>query len=213
MKRTVVLVALMLAAWPKPAGAHRLDEYLQATRVSLEMDRVVLDIDLTPGVSVAESLVAAIDIDGTRKVSAAEGDAYARQVLQSVSLAVDGHVTPLTLLSAEVPAIPDMLGGTGVVRLAFAAPIRTASAGRHQLSYRNDHRADIGAYLANTLVPSDSRIRVVGQRRDRSQHELNVDYEVTTREPRIRGAWLLAGVTVVAILAVARRVGRPRLSY
>ena len=40
---------LTVLLMPLPAGAHRLDEYLQATRVGIERDRVSIDIDLTPG--------------------------------------------------------------------------------------------------------------------------------------------------------------------
>ena len=49
--RARVVSAAALGVWlatPAPAGAHRLDEYLQATRVSIDLDRVGLEIDLTP---------------------------------------------------------------------------------------------------------------------------------------------------------------------
>ena len=46
-------LSAVLLLLPAVALAHRLDEYLQATRLSLALDRVVLKIDLTPGVDVA----------------------------------------------------------------------------------------------------------------------------------------------------------------
>ena len=46
----------VLGAWLAtlpPAAAHRLDEYLQATRLSIDIDRVDLEIDLTAGSAMA----------------------------------------------------------------------------------------------------------------------------------------------------------------
>jgi len=35
------------------ASAHRVDEYLQATRLSIDLDRVEVEINLTPGIDLA----------------------------------------------------------------------------------------------------------------------------------------------------------------
>ena len=43
-----------------PASAHRLDEYLQATTISVEKDRVQAQIRLTPGVTVLPLVLAKI---------------------------------------------------------------------------------------------------------------------------------------------------------
>jgi hypothetical protein len=42
-----------LFGFSNTAGAHRLDEYLQATRISIGANRIVLQMDLTPGMEVA----------------------------------------------------------------------------------------------------------------------------------------------------------------
>jgi len=52
MKR--LLIAIAVLAIPPTATAHRLDEYLQATRVSIDVDRVDLEIDLTAGTAIAK---------------------------------------------------------------------------------------------------------------------------------------------------------------
>ena len=51
----------------RPLAAHRLDEYLQATVISLEKDRVEASLRLTPGVAVSAAVLAAVDdnSDGT----------------------------------------------------------------------------------------------------------------------------------------------------
>src|SRR5215210_2258008 len=56
-------LSLVLGA-ARSTSAHRLDEYLQATRLAIEPDRVEIALDLTPGIAVAESIVAEIDADG-----------------------------------------------------------------------------------------------------------------------------------------------------
>ena len=52
--------SLLLLTFGTPASAHRLDEYLQATTISLEKNRVQAQIRLTPGVAVAPFVMATI---------------------------------------------------------------------------------------------------------------------------------------------------------
>src|SRR5262249_2430464 len=70
--------------------AHRLDEYLQATLVTVGEDRVDLQIDLTPGVSVARQVLEWIDTDRNGEISTSEADRYASDVVGSIVLKVDG---------------------------------------------------------------------------------------------------------------------------
>jgi hypothetical protein len=74
-------VALVL-----PASAHRLDEYLQATRIDLASNRVDLEIDLTPGVEVVNDVLPLMDVNHDGNISIAEGKAYAKLVLKAVVL-------------------------------------------------------------------------------------------------------------------------------
>ena len=63
------------------ASAHRYDEFLQATRIGMESDRVRLEMSLTPGIAVAPAAIRAIDIDGDGVFSSVERRAYANAVL------------------------------------------------------------------------------------------------------------------------------------
>ena len=87
--RSVALAGAFAGAlgWSPAADAHRLDEYLQATRIALSPDRIRLEIDLTPGVIVAPSVLDAIDADRDMHISAAEADAYAAQVVKQLGSA------------------------------------------------------------------------------------------------------------------------------
>ena len=63
MRRTsIASLAVLVAslAFAPRAGAHRLDECLQAMRVTIDIDRISLDLDLTPGASIADRMFATL---------------------------------------------------------------------------------------------------------------------------------------------------------
>ena len=167
--------------FPMPGGAHRLDEYLQAARISIELERVGVEINLTPGVAVAADVIAAIDQDHNGAISPAEGAAYSRLVVESLSLEVDGKRRPLTLDGFSMPEPAGMRNGEGIIRLRASARVPRAGAGVHRLEFANKHRSDIGAYLINALIPSDERIRITGQSRDTMQNEFRMEFKVYER--------------------------------
>jgi hypothetical protein len=204
-RRVVSLAVLgVCLSAPAPAAAHRLDEYLQATRLSIDTGRVDLEIDLTAGVAVAPRVFAWIDADHDGRISAAEGEAYARELLGSVRLSVDHRPMPITLVEIRVPPFRDMSLGVGTIQVRATARFPTLGPGRHQVVYVNTHRSESSVYLANALVPADPRIRIAGQRRDGAQHGLTLDYSVADA-PWARSGALLAGLTMAGALAVVRR--------
>ena len=183
MRSLVIPAALLVcAAFPGLARAHRLDEYLQATRISVEADRIATEINLTPGAAVANDVFAAIDLDHDNKISPAESVAYAESVVTSLSLSVDGQRRLLTLDAYSIPSLADMRHGEGIIRLRATAKTPPTPAGRHQLLFSNTHRSDIGVYMINALVPVDERIRITGQSRDMLQHEFRMDYTISEEE-------------------------------
>ena len=88
MTTTFRRLALLLAfiAFPTAAFAHRLDEYLQATLVAIEPSVVRLQINLTPGVVVAEKVLARIDHDKDNAISKTESAAYAELLKRDLTL-------------------------------------------------------------------------------------------------------------------------------
>ena len=78
--RTLCRLPLLLAllAFPSAVFAHRDDQYLQATLVAIEPSGVRLQINLTPGVAVAEQVLAQIDRDRDGVISKNEAAAYAK---------------------------------------------------------------------------------------------------------------------------------------
>lgn len=217
-KGTALLLGMMVtcAFLPRVAVAHRLDEYLQATRISVERDLVRLEINLTPGAAVAEDILGVIDTDHNGEISQAESLVYSQKVLRSISLMVDGEPYSIHLDSEQVPSPADVRRGEGILRLYASAAVPPLAAGWHRLAFSNAHRSDISVYLVNALIPADRRIRISGQSRDMLQREFKMDYTVAEGESGLGAAavWPPAvGLTLAAtFLVLARRVReRPSL--
>jgi CubicO group peptidase (beta-lactamase class C family) len=194
----------MLTAAPA-ARAHRLDEYLQATRLAIDTHRVDLEIDLTPGVAVASKVLSWIDRDGNNEISPAEGDAYARQMLRAVTLSVDGSPARIELMETRFPQTDDMNQGVGTIRLRASATVPAMGAGRHRIQFLNAHRSELSVYLVNALAPADRRIRIEDQRRDRAQHSLTLDYTVEGETPPLRILTFIGALILVARLVLLSR--------
>jgi hypothetical protein len=199
--RPVLVALLVFVATVTNAGAHRLDEYLQATRISVEFDSITTEINLTPGAEVADGVFLAIDRDRDGRISPTEGRSYAEHFVKSLALDIDGQKCPLTLDTHTVPSLADMRLGEGVIRLRATTRIPAAAAGRHRLRFSNTHRSDIGVYLINALVPTDERIHITGQSRDMLQHEFNMDYVVSARERETELAGFLPPILGLALAA------------
>jgi nickel/cobalt transporter (NicO) family protein len=190
------LVILFAALCPL-AGAHRTDEYLQATRLSIDVERVDLEIDLTPGVAMASEVFGWIDTNRDGEISKAEGEDYAQQVLNSVVLSIDGRSVPVKLAQISFPQFRDMSLGVGTIRLRATAKFRAAGTGHHQVSFLNTHRPESSVYLVNALVPATPRIKLADQWRDRSQHGLTMDYAVIADGPSVWTFALIGGLILV----------------
>jgi hypothetical protein len=174
MKSPRVVAMLLLSA--APTAAHRLDEYLQATLLSVEKGRVVAQMTLIPGVAVFPIVLAAIDADGDGVISTTEQHSYAAHVLRDLTLNVNGsHLEP-RLISVSVPSVAEMKEGRGEIHLDFTADL-PPSAFHRKLTFENRHQAQIAAYQINALVPSDPDIRVVSQNRNYSQSYYELNYE------------------------------------
>ena len=158
--------------------AHRLDEYLQATRISIELERIGVEMNLTPGAAVADNVFAGIDHDHNGTISPAEAVAYARLVVASLTLSVDGRPYALALDGSSFPQLGDMRNGEGIIRLRASAKIPQSSLGPHRLAFANTYRSDIGVYLINALMPTDGRIRITSQSRDTLQNEFKMEYKI-----------------------------------
>jgi HupE / UreJ protein len=167
MKR--LLMAFALFGWvAMPALAHRLDEYLQATILSIEPGSIHATMRLVPGVAVAPGVIASIDGDHDGVLSPEEQHRYAERILADLQLKEDGRNLPLHLASVIFPSVNQMMMGAGEIELAFSADLPTVR-GEHQLVFENHHQSGISVYLVNSLVPRDKKLQLEAQSRNQNQ--------------------------------------------
>jgi len=170
-----VAVAALLAA--APASGHRLDEYLQAIRVDIGPERILIDVDLTPGASLAADVLATLDSNGDRAIGTDEEHAFLVAFLESLELSIDGEPRTLSPVNVHFPPSGDLLDGAGVISLALTADAVGVN-GAHRLVVRTLYRPDVGVYLANALRPTAEGVTITAQSRDPKQQHLGIDYVV-----------------------------------
>jgi hypothetical protein len=201
----IALLAVAATGRAAPADAHRLDEYLQATRIEIAAGEVAIELDLTPGANIAQQVTGWIDTDRDGRVSAYETAAYGRAVLESLAVSLDQEALALQLVDFRAPDLAEMSLGVGHFRLRTIAMFKGAAAGRHQLTVVNSHQPQRSIYVANALAPDDRRIEIVAQQRPRDQHAITIDFDVAGGSAVTRIVWLIGGLTSVVALACARR--------
>src|SRR5947209_2218343 len=176
MKAKLSIVIGLLLLVGVPSFAHRLDEYLQASMISLEKDRVQVLMRLIPGVAVSPVVIESIDTNSDGIISEVEGRVYAEHVLGDLSLSVDGHHLEPGLLSIHFPKIEEMKDGLGEIQIEFSAELPRAHGSSRKLIFENHHQSQVAAYLVNCLVPQDRDIRATAQNRNESQSFYQLDY-------------------------------------
>jgi hypothetical protein len=195
MRRTAALALVALALLlGKTASAHRIDEYLQATLLSVQADRVQASMRLIPGILVAPSVIAAIDTNGDGVLSEAEERAYAQRVLGDLSITIDGKSVQPKLISWSFPQPAQMRDGIGEIHIEYR--VELPSGGPHRtLVLANHHLSRTSVYLMNVLVPQDRNIHLLAQKRNEQQSLYELDYQqMAAADARSGTAW--SGVRV-----------------
>ena len=191
-------------------SAHRRDEYLQAARIAIDPGAVQVELDLTPGIELAEVIIADIDRNRDGTLSGDEQRTYANVVLSALEVEVDGNVVRLALSDSSYPDNDAMRRGEGAIRLQAATTLAGLSVGAHRLVFRNRHHPDGSVYLANALVPQSDRVAVTAQSRDGDHRELVIDYDVRAAGATSARVWLLGSIAVAAALfALLKRQSPP----
>ena len=174
MKKLFAVLAAFLLLLPGPAFAHRLDEYLEATILSVDLERVEGTMRLIPGIAVSSAVIASIDTNGDGTFSETEQQAYAQRVLKDLLLKVDSQPLVIHLVAAGFPSIDQMKQGIGEIQLRFTADMPRGSAHR-RLIFENHHQSGIAVFLVNCLIPRDKKIQITAQDRNVNQsvYQLN----------------------------------------
>ena len=207
MKIAALSIGLLL--FGSVAFGHRLDEYLQATTISLDKNRIQAQIRLTPGIAVSSYMMTIIDTDHDGVIATAEQRSYAERVLRDLALSLDGDRLKLQLVSAAFPNVERIKEGLGDIVIDFAADVSEDKQTR-KLVFANYHQSTISAYLVNCLAPEDKDISVTGQHRNYEQSFYQLDYSQSGfRSGRLTPAWWSGGrgwLSFLGIVLLARLV-------
>jgi hypothetical protein len=198
---TLALALTMTFVASTGVSTHRRDEYLQAARIGVEPEGVRIDLDLTPGIDVADVIIALIDDDQDASLSRDEQRAYASEIVGALEINLDGAPLNLSLTSSTFPELSAFRRGEGTIRLQLSATHPSLPAGAHQLLFRNRHLGGQSVYLANALMPDNVRVSVTEQRRDPDQTELTIGYAIARGSASLVG-WLVISLPVAAVLIV-----------
>jgi hypothetical protein len=183
----VIVAGIFLCAGV--SSAHRIDEYLQATLLSVEAGRVRASMRLIPGVLVAPQVIAAIDSNGDGAFSDGEKRAYAQRVIDDLLLAIDGTSVKPTIISWSYPEPAQMREGLGEIHIEYKVDL-TYSRRNRSLTLTNRHLNSSSVYLVNALAPQDRGIRILAQKRNEKQSSYELDYQqIAPVDGSSRNSW------------------------
>ncbi len=169
---------LGLAALNSTALAHRLDEYLQATLVTIEPGEARLQINLTPGVAVADQVLAVIDRNHDGIISTNEVAAYCELLKRELTVRLDGRKVALKLAASNFPAPTELRTGWAFIQIEFSASTGSLGAGTHRLTLKNRHLPAWSVYLVNAAQPKAGSIHITRQKRNESQSTGEIDFSI-----------------------------------
>jgi len=184
VSRTLCRLPLLFAliAFPPAVLAHRDDQYLQATLVAIEPSAVRLQINLTPGIAVAEQVIAEIDRDSDGAISKNEAAAYAE--LLKRTLRIDGQDLELELTVSEFVPSEELRTGSGTIQMEFSAIFGLPVTGPHRLTLENRHSTAISVYLINAARPRFATVQITRQKRNQNQSAGEIEFTLSSVPPK-----------------------------
>ena len=172
--RLPLLVALL--AVPAAVFAHRDDQYLQAALVAIEPSGVRLQINLTPGIAVAEQVIAQIDRDRDGEISKQEATVYAEALMRDLTLRIDERKLELRLTGSQFVPPEELRTGSGIIQMEFSSTFGALVAGSHTLTLENRHLTAISVYLINAVQPRLATIQITRQKRNDNQSVGEIEF-------------------------------------
>ncbi|QDU54081.1 hypothetical protein [Aeoliella mucimassa] len=199
----MALIALLLpAAFASVANAHQLDECVQSALVEVAPGEVLVWLNLSPGVEVAEQLIGLIDQNSDGSLTEQELQQYADLLLADLDLALDSESLHLRVDDTRLPELEELQSGWGVVQLKLSAPLPKMPAGEHLLRFENRHLPAVSVYLFNAAQPTSSQVSIAKQTRNENQSEGKIRFAyhpVVADEPTTA----LQPITVGIVIAIA----------
>src|SRR5262249_31922937 len=178
-RRFSVGLLLLLLALPFTCLAHRLDEYLQATLVSIEPGEVRLQINLTPGVDVAEHVLGLIDRDRNGVISTNEAAAYCESLKRDLMVRLDKRKLAFKVAACNFPTPTELRTGWGIIQIELSAGVGPLAAGMHKLTVDNRHLPNLSVYLFNAAQPAIGSVHITRQTRNQTQSTGEIEFGIT----------------------------------
>jgi hypothetical protein len=204
-----LLVLLACLALPSGVIAHQLDEYLQATLVAIEPGDIRLEINLTPGVAVADKVLALIDRDNNGVISTNEAAAYTELLRRDLAVQLDDRPVELKLNALNFPEMSELRTGWGIIQVDFSVKQVTLSPGPHKLKMENWHLPTISVYLFNAEQPASKSVRITKQERNKTQSIGEIEFSYIPQANSFKSMKYIAsaaGLLVVLIVGIWRAV-------
>jgi hypothetical protein len=178
----VIALLFVLLALPKVARAHALDDYLQATYITITPTEIEVELNLTPGVLLASEFLLQLDPDGDGAITEAEAEAYVANVVAQAVLEVDGQALALVIDEIEMPSYLNLQAGYGSIRIftstAIPDEMGAGSEGTHALRFVNNFAPAGATYQVNAFVETGGAVTLGPQNRDSTQQSISVEYTV-----------------------------------
>ena len=194
---------LMWLALPSAVFAHRLDEYLQATLVAIEPGGVRLEINLTPGVAVADQVLALVDRDRDGLISTNEAADYAALVKRDLVVRLDQRKVELRLTASSFPDPTDLGTGMAIIQMEFSGTPGLLAPGPHQLTLENRHLPAFSVYLFNATQPASAAIRITGQKRNENQSTGAIAFDFHPPPHPFRPVGIVVSLAAFLVLLLA----------
>ena len=210
--RNFLLLLTLMA--PLAARAHALDEYLQAVLVAISAGEIRFSINLTPGVAVADQVLALIDRDHDGIISTNEARAYAELLKHDLSAKLDQRDLELKVEACNFPETNELRTGWGIIQVEFSAKIDSLAGGPHRLEFENRHKPAASVYLFNATQPQSDSIQIAKQIRNKTQSRGEIIFEYRAPPQRSSIGPALASLAALAVIVIAgrRQVGNRRKS-
>ena len=203
---------LAVLAFPSAVFAHRLDEYLQATLVAIEPSGFRLQINLTPGVTVADQVLALIDRDRNGAITTNEAAAYAELLKRDLNVRLDARNVELKLTASNFPEPTEFRTGLGILKMEFSVTPGVFAAGPHKLILENRHLPTLSVYRFNAAQPESASVQIVGQQRNENQStgEIAFDFHPLPNPSKPVGIIVSLAVLFVVLSAGVWQARRKR---
>lgn len=131
---------------------------------------------LIPGVLVAPSVISTIDTNRDGVFSKEETNAYAKRVLQDLSISIDGKRLKAQLDASTFPDASQLRDGLGEIAILYHVDLPPSNDASRHFILANHHLNFGSVYLVNVEVPQVPGLSIVGQRRNSQQSLYELDY-------------------------------------